>query len=325
MPKVSSPLIAAMIGDPAGIGPEVCVEAISNDALRNICDTFLIGDIEAVRLAASTCGIHLPVVPIEVPQQARNAQSLCVMDPGGMHRASYSMGQPSSAAGRAVVEWIRLGQSLGQAGTIDGLVLGPIDSTSLQLGGIVKDIDDLQPPDTYMLRLNGPLRVVPITEHIRVREIAATVKKSAILKLILQLDAQLKRWGMGSPRIAVAGLNPHAMYEEDVNEIAPAVAEAQALGVDASGPISPDSVFRLNLEGRYDAVVTMYHDQGQIAVKTTAFAGACTIYMGLPYVMLNVPHGSAFDIAGRGIAQCDSMLAGLRTAAALANGSAFLS
>jgi 4-hydroxythreonine-4-phosphate dehydrogenase len=199
-----------------------------------------------------------------------------------------------------------------------------VDSSSLKLGGIVKDIDDLQPPDTFMFRISGKLRAVPITEHIRIRDIPATVTQERVLHVIRMVDEKLRLWGLPRPHIAVAGLNPHAMFEEDREQVAPAIEAARALGIDASGPHSPDSVFRLAMEGRYDAVVTMYHDQGQIAVKTTAFEGACTIYMGLPYVMLNVPHGTAFDIAGKGKAQHYSVLAAIRTAAALAAGKGFL-
>lgn len=325
MSKTSNkPLIAAMIGDPAGIGPEVCVKALASAELDDLCDNVLIGEIGSVQRAVQVCGITREVRRVSAPEEARGQRFIAVLDPGDVVPADYAVGSPSAAAGRAVVNWIGLGQQLGQTGRIDGLVLAPVDSASLKLGGLVKDIDELQPPDTHMLRLNGTLRVVPITEHIRVRDIAATVKQATVFELIRRLDHHLRRWGMAAPRIAVAGLNPHAMFEEDREEIAPAVVQARAAGIDTSGPISPDAVFRLNLEGRYDAVVTMYHDQGQIAVKTAAFAGACTIYMGLPYVMINVPHGSAFDIAGQGKAQHDSLLAGLRTAAALASGSAFL-
>lgn len=318
------PVIAAMIGDPAGIGPEVCVKAVASGALDGLCHPLLIGELAAVQRAARVCGVTREVRAVSAPAQARGGTFIPVLDPGGLAANSYTVGQPSAAAGRAVVAWLRLGEQLGQAGAIDGLVLAPVDSESLSLGGLVKDIDELQPAGTYMLRLSGKLRVVPLTEHIRMRDIVATVKRTPVLQLITLLDQHLRRWGMAQPRIAVAGLNPHAMFEEDRDEIAPAVADACALGILARGPISPDTVFRQNLEGRHDAVVTMYHDQGQVAVKTSAFAGACTIYMGLPYVMLNVPHGSAFDIAGQGVAQHESLLAGLRTAAHLAAGTAFL-
>jgi 4-hydroxythreonine-4-phosphate dehydrogenase len=113
--------------------------------------------------------------------------------------------------------------------------------------------------------------------------------------------------------------------EEDHNEIKPAVAQAVSAGIDATGPIPPDSVFRMAGQGQFDVVVTMYHDQGQIAVKTAAFAGACTVYINLPYIQLSVPHGTAFDIAGRGVAQPLSMASAIRTAAMLAAGKGFLS
>lgn len=321
----SLPIVAAMIGDPAGIGPEVCVKAIASGELDGICHTVLIGELAAVRRAGEVSGITREVRAVASPADVKDQKFIGVIDPGDLHEGDYVVGQPSAAAGRAVVSWQHLAEKLGLEGAIDGLVLAPVDSKSLSLGGAVQNVDELQPAGTFMLRLSGKLCVVPITEHVRMRDVAATVKRETVLQLIRLLDKNLKRWGMPSPRIAVAGLNPHAMFEEERDEIAPAVDQACAEGIFATGPISPDAVFRQNLEGRYDAIVTMYHDQGQIAVKTAAFSGACTIYMGLPYVMLNVPHGSAFDIAGQGIAQHQSLLAGLRTAAALAAGAGFLS
>jgi 4-hydroxythreonine-4-phosphate dehydrogenase len=199
-----------------------------------------------------------------------------------------------------------------------------VDSQSLKLDGEVVDIDALQPRGTYMFRVSGGLRAVPLTEHIPLRAVPATVKKDAVLALIELVSVHLKRWGIAAPRIGVAALNPHAMFEEDLQEIKPAVDAARAAGLNVHGPISPDSVFRMALEGAYDTVVTMYHDQGQIAVKTAAFEGACTIYLGLPYVMLNVPHGTAFDIAPTYTAQSASMASAFATAAALAGGQGFL-
>ncbi len=318
------PTIAAMIGDPAGIGPEVCVKAVASRELAGVCKPILIGDSVAVERAIKVCGVTRKVTRIDSPDATVNEDSIGVLDPGGLQPGDYTVGKASAKSGKAVVDWIRLGESLGASGRIGGLVLAPVDSDSLKMGGGVKDIDDLQPAGTFMFRVSGALRVVPITEHIRMRDIPATVKTDRIVHVIRMLDENLKRWGLPKPRIAVAGLNPHAMFEEDREEVAPAVVEAKRLGIDASGPISPDSVFRMVLDRRYDAVVTMYHDQGQVAVKTAAFEGACTIYMGLPYVMVNVPHGSAFDIAGKGVAQHYSVLAAMKTAAALAAGRGFL-
>ncbi|MCC6194099.1 MAG: 4-hydroxythreonine-4-phosphate dehydrogenase PdxA [Burkholderiales bacterium] len=318
------PTIAAMIGDPAGIGPEVCVKAVASGELAGVCRPLFIGELAAVQRAARISGIGSPVVRIAHPKEAADTGAVNVLDPGNIAPGAYTVGAPSAAAGRAVVDWIRLGERLGGARDIDGLVLGPVDSSSLKLGGVVKDIDELQPPGTYMFRISGALRAVPISEHIRLRDVVATVTPARIVPVIRMVDEYLRKWGLPHPRIGVAGLNPHAMFEEDRDQVAPAVEAAKREGIDVAGPISPDSVFRLCLEGRYDAVVTMYHDQGQIAVKTTAFAGACTIYMGLPFVMLNVPHGTAFDIAGQGKAQHESILTAMKTAAALASGKGFL-
>lgn len=319
------PTIAAMIGDPAGIGPEVCVKAVASGELEDVCQLFLIGELAAVERSAKVCGILRPVTRISAPEEMpSDSRAIRVLDPGGLTPSDYSVGKPSAAAGRAVVEWIRMGERYGAERRIDGFVLGPVDSGSLKLSGLIRDIDDLQPPGTFMFRISGNLRAVPITEHIRIRDIPSTVTPERIVRVIRMLDENLRKWGLPKPRIAVAGLNPHAMFEEDREQVAPAVEQAKGLGIDAAGPISPDSVFRMAIEGRCDAVVTMYHDQGQIAVKTTAFEGACTIYMGLPFVMLNVPHGTAFDIAGQGKAQHYSMLAAMKTAAALAAGRGFL-
>src|SRR5262249_48695371 len=144
-----------------------------------------------------------------------------------------------------------------------------------------------------------------------------------VLKAIEAMHRALGKWGIASPLIGVAGLNPHAMFEEDTAEIAPAVQAATERQIRAEGPVSPDAIFRRGLEGKYDAIVGRYHDQGQIAVKTAAFDGACTIFIGLPYVRIGVPHGTAHDIAGKGVAQHETMLAAMRTAAALASGRGF--
>jgi len=172
--------------------------------------------------------------------------------------------------------------------------------------------------------MSGPLRVVPIAEHLPIRKVAESVTVERIAHVARLTRDHLVRWGMAAPRLAVAALNPHGMFEEDRDVIAPAVAALRDEGLNITGPVSPDAVFRQCVEGRYDAVISMYHDQGQIALKTAAFAGACTVYLGLPYVQMSVPHGTAFDIAGQGIAQPDSMIAAMITALSLAGGVAFL-
>lgn len=315
------PVIAAMIGDPAGVGPEVAVKALASGGLDGLCRPFLIGDIGVVRRAAAACGVTMAVEHLASPGDAAAGEGrIRVLDPGGFEVSACPFGRASARSGAAVLEWIRVGSELGAGGAIQGLVMGPVDSESLKLTGRVPDIDMLQPDGTFMLRMTGTLRIVPLSEHVRLHEAIDLVTPERVLRVVRMVHDNLTRWGLPAPRIAVAGMHPHAMFPEDRERIAPAVESARALGIDARGPIGPDTVFRQALDGHYDAIVTMYHDQGQIVVKTVGFEGACTVYLGLPYVMLNVPHGSAFDIAGRGVAQHLSMLAAMKTAAGLAAG-----
>ncbi len=315
------PVIAVMIGDPAGVGPEVAVRALASGALEGLCDPLLVGDTGVVRRAAQVCGVDLPVERIDAPDApASPTRAIRVLDPGGFDVSSCPFGAASAASGEAVLDWIRIGSELGAAGQVQGLVMGPVDSESLKLTGRVPDIDMLQPEGTFMLRMTGVLRIVPLSEHVRITEAIELVTPERVLHVVRMVHDNLTRWGLPKPRIAVAGMHPHAMFPEDRERIAPAIEKARALGMDARGPIGPDTVFRMALDGHYDAIVTMYHDQGQIIIKTVGFEGACTVYLGLPYVMLNVPHGSAFDIAGRGVAQHLSMLSAIRTAADLAAG-----
>lgn len=321
----AAPVIAAMIGDPAGIGPEVAVKTIASGELDGLCQPLLIGNIASIRAAAKRASLDLKFAVVDtVDDIALVPGTTFVLDPGDLDAASYRIGEPSARAGEAVMNWIGLADRLAGEGRLDGWIMGPIDSTSLKLAGVDNSIDGLQPLGTFMFRMSGQLRVVPLTEHIRLRDVTSTVTQKSVSDLIRLLDRTLRRWGVTIPRIGVAGLNPHAMFEEDLHEIAPAVQAARAEGIDVEGPVSPDSIFRHGLNGRYDAIVSMYHDQGQIALKSAAFEGACTIYLGVPYVRLTVPHGTAMDIAGQNIAQHFSMLSAFRTSAALSAGRGFL-
>lgn len=320
-----TPVIAAVIGDPAGIGPEVCVKAAADAALEGLCLPVLIGDAEVVRQAARFSGVSCPVVSVAQADPAHLAPGrISVLDPGGFDASALRMATVSAACGHAVFAGMRLGAELGRQGQIQGLVWGPVHSDSMKATGLIGDIDDLQPKDTFMLRMSGNLRVVPLSEHVPLTRAIELVQPDTVLALVRLVHATLRSWGWAVPRIAVAGLHPHAMFDDDHTRIGPAVAVARAEGITVDGPIAPDSVFRQTIEGRYDVVVTLFHDQGQIAIKTVGFAGACTVYIGLPYVLLNVPHGTAFDIAGKGVAQHRSMLAAFQTAARLAAGRGLL-
>ncbi len=314
------PVIGMMIGDPAGVGPEVCVRAAAAPELMGLCRTVLIGDLRVVRRAADICGLDLRFEGVSDPSQHLPAGTVGVIDPGGFELERCQFGQASVDSGHAVLQWMARAEELGRAGRLQGLVMGPVETASLKATGKVKDIDELQPSGTFMLRMSGKLRVVPLTEHVPLVDAIAMATPERILQVIEMAYAALRSWGFASPRIAVAGINPHAMFEQDHERVGPAVRKARAQGIDVQGPLVPDAVFRQCMQGQWDVVVTMFHDQGQIPIKTVGFEGACTVYIGLPFVMLNVPHGTAYDIAGRGIAQHVSMVSAVRTAALLATG-----
>ena len=320
MSRSQLPVVGVMIGDPAGIGPEVCVRAAASPELRSQCRLVLIGDRAILERAADICWLSLNLVSVTDPQDALDGDAVGVLDPGTFEAASNRFGVASAQAGEAVLEWLQLGERLGREGKLQGFVLGPMETASMKATGKVHDMDDLQPAETFMLRMSGSLRVVPLSEHVPLSKAIELVTPERVEHVVRLVDRTLKSWGFKQPRIAVAGINPHAMFPEDQAKIAPAVAAACADGMDVQGPLVPDTVFRHTLEGRHDVVVTMFHDQGQIPIKTGAFEGACTVYIGLPFVMLNVPHGTAYDIAGRGVAQHQSMLSAIRTAASLAAG-----
>ncbi len=320
-----SPIVATVIGDPCGVGPEVVLKALATGQPQKQSRPLLIGSLAALEKTRAACGIDIALRAVADSADARHqAGVIDVLDDFPLEPSAIEFGRASAACGEAVLHWLATAERLGRAGVVQASIMAPIDSTAIRLTGKLKELDDLQPAGTYLLRVSGALRVVPIAEHVLMRDVPATVTQANVLALLRLLDDTLKRYGLAQPRIAVAGLNPHAMGPEDREQIAPAVEQARAEGIVASGPISPDAVFRQCIEGRHDAVVSMYHDQGQIAVKTAVFEGACSIYIGLPYVHLSIPHGSAYDIAGKGIAQHKSMLSAMLTAAALAAGRGFL-
>lgn len=317
--RLNEARVAVTIGDPCGVGPEVIVKALGEAAAPR--RVLLVGCAEAVRQAIRCTGSALAVRTVPTAQQARFEPGvLDVLDPGSLAPTDYRLGEPCAAVGRAVVQWWDIAVGLADAGFADAVVKGPVSKEVIQLG-----LEHLPPePPTYLLLVTGtPLRVAHLTDHVPLSEALARVTTANVLALIRLVDRSLRDWGIAAPRIGVAGLNPHAQGREDQAEIAPAVQAAQQQGILAQGPVSPDAIFRQGTEGQYDCIVAHYHDQGHIAVKTWKFDGNCALNLGSPFLRLSVPHGPAFDIAGRGTADSRSMLEALRTAAALGAGRGF--
>ena len=288
--------------------------------MQQLAHVVLVGSRTTIDKAARIGGVALELRDVASFGAARESDEIAVLDAGDLARDGYVIGAPSAAGGRATYGWIQRTIAAAEAGEVDGLIVAPIDRGSWRLAGITGVTDEMHPPGTYLLRMTGNLRTIPIGEHVAMRDVPAMVTEANVAHVIALIGEQMRRWGFARPRIAVAGLNPHAAGPEDAEQIAPAVAAARARGFDVSGPLSPDTVFRAGVQGRYDVIVTMYHDQGQIAVKTFGLEDACTVFVGLPYVRVGIPHGSAFDLAGTGRAQHGTAHTALRTAAQLAGG-----
>ncbi|WP_290896577.1 4-hydroxythreonine-4-phosphate dehydrogenase PdxA [Hoeflea sp.] len=314
-----------MIGDPAGIGPEVAVKALAGGAVHEVSIPVLLGSAAAVERALEFTGVAARIrVMRSFEKPSDDPAIIDVLDTGALPDGVLPLGEDTEAAGHATAQWLDELDALARDGSFAATIMGPISTGSLKLAGKLHKVVSPTPGESYLVLLTGPLRVTHLTDHMSLRQVIDVISVDLVATAISQLDAAMKGWGIARPRIAVAGLNPHAMGDEDREAIAPGVAIAQGAGIDVEGPIAPDSVFRQCIEGRYDMVLAMFHDQGHIAVKTWGFSGNCVIMMGPPYLHMSVAHGTAYDIVGTGKADSSMMLSAMRTCGQLASGQGFV-
>jgi 4-hydroxythreonine-4-phosphate dehydrogenase len=302
-------------GDPAGIGPEVTIKALAQPDVRAQAPAIAVaGDPDHLRRTAERLGLP-------APERVEPAGDASRVQPG---RLSTEGGAAGVAAIRRAVELI-------QAGVYDALVTAPINKEAIRLAGFgwpghTEMLADLTAAgDVRMLLVTDRLKVVHVTTHRSLRSAIDAATADRILRTIELGHEGARRLGYERPRIAVAGLNPHAgesglFGDEEIHEIEPAVAAAREAGMDVSGPWPPDTLFWRASRGEFDLVVAMYHDQGHIPVKLAGFDEGVNVTLGLPFARTSVDHGTAFDIAGRGIARWQSMAAAIRVASLLARG-----
>ncbi len=329
---MKTPPLALSLGDPAGIGPEIIVKAWS--ALRDRGPQFVVvGDADALESAP---GSHARVARIASFADAEKtfADSLPVLHlPVG---EAVVAGQPSPGAAAAVVRWIETATGLALSGEASGLVTGPIAKAVLYKGGFAfaghtEFLGALAPAQTdgaargpVMMLAAGGLKVALVTIHEPLGKVPGLLTLDRVFNAGLVIAQALEQdFAIAAPRLAVAGLNPHAgeggaLGSEEQRVIAPAVAALRQVGVDARGPASADSLFHPEARARYDAVLCMYHDQALIPVKMLDFWGAVNVTLGLPLVRTSPDHGVGFDIAGRGLARPDSLIAAVVMAADIA-------
>ncbi len=309
------PVIGIFMGDPAGIGPEVIAKSLATGEVHPLCVPVVIGSAYAMELAVKVIEAPLTVGTVASAAGAgRNPGRIDVLDPGNLKPEEIVTGQASAACGKATWEWRQLADRLLEAGEVQGVVSAPVNTDALRLAGLYKSYPGVA--DSRTLNINGPLRIVRFTDHVPARRVPDEVKKDELIKALEEMHQAFLRWGFTGLRIAVAGLNPHAMGEEEEREIAPAVQEAQRRGINAVGPLAPDTVFRRCADGEFDVVLAMTHDQANIAQKTRKLEGTVSIAdPSDPRIQINVSHGTAYDIAGKGIAHHESILAAIKLAA----------
>lgn len=324
-------LIAITQGDACGIGPETIARAV---AARATGPAVVVGDVAVLRRAVQQCGLLLPVARLDAPGDALRAPPGCVAvwQPPGLPPglAGLPMGQVHALAGRAAAVCIEAAAALALRGQAAAIVTAPIHKEALSAAGVnfPGHTEMLQAAaggvPVRMMLANDELRVVLVTIHVALRRAIDALDVDAVLHTLRIAHRSAAAWGQTVPRIAVAGLNPHAgegglFGDEEIRFIAPAVAAARAEGIDAHGPFAPDTVFMRARHapghpGEFDLVVAMTHDHGLIPVKYLGVEQGVNVTLGLPFVRTSPDHGTAFDIAGSGRADASSLLAAIRMA-----------
>jgi 4-phospho-D-threonate 3-dehydrogenase / 4-phospho-D-erythronate 3-dehydrogenase len=337
------PIIGISMGDPAGIGPEICAKTLALEEIYTIGRPIVVGDAGVLSDAVRFCRLKLAVESRQQVSEARFAHgTIDVFDLKNLPLEHLRHKQVTAEQGRASFEYVAKVIELAMTGQIDATVTGPINKAAINAGGfhyaghteIYADLT--QTRDYSMMLAEGDFRVAHVSTHVSLRQACERVKKERVLTVIRLAHEALQQLGIASPRIAVAGLNPHCgegglFGEEDDREIAPAVAAARVAGIAAEGPMPADTVFSKMRGGMFDLVVVMYHDQGHIPTKLMGFLyddktgtwgqmAGVNVTLGLPIIRVSVDHGTAFGKAGEGRANPQSMIQAIKMAARLAVG-----
>ncbi len=338
---MTPPVLGVTMGDPAGVGPEIAARALVDPEVRRQARALVIGDARVVTAAARVAGVDAVVRAVAEVAGARFAPgTIDVLDLANADPAAFAVGRVSALCGRAAYQYVERAVRLAQAREIAGIVTGPINKEALAAAGVphsghTEILAELTGTTAYAMLLVGrELRVIHVTTHVALRRVPDLVTRERVLRTIRLGDRAMRELGRPAPRLAVCGLNPHAgegglFGDEERRAIAPAIADARAEGIDATGPYPADTVMSRAAGGEFDCVVAMYHDQGHAPVKAlgfrydegrkawTALSGV-NVTVGLPILRVSVDHGTAFDRAGQGTANPESMVEAILVAAKLA-------
>jgi 4-hydroxythreonine-4-phosphate dehydrogenase len=328
MTNLEPPRIAITMGDPAGVGPEVALKALSDPAITQAARCLIVGDARVLQRTAQHIGLRMPDTVVTDIESLPSETHAAILDLQRIAPSQFQPGQLSALCGLAAIEYIRAATLLCLHGQADAMATAPVNKEAIALNGIpftghTEYIAQLcGVTESRMLLVNDRLRVVHVTTHCSLRD-ACAVDRDRVLETILAGHAAAIAMGFPDPRIAVCGLNPHAgehglFGQEDETAILPAVQEAKKEGIRCDGPLPADTLFYRAVRGDYDLVVAMYHDQGHIPMKLIDFERTVNVSLGLPIIRTSVDHGTAFDIVGRNQADPSSLKAAIRLAATMA-------
>jgi 4-hydroxythreonine-4-phosphate dehydrogenase len=328
---MTRPLIALTVGDPAGVGPEIAAKALADPDTAALQRALVIGDRGVLEQVVAGCRLPLRVRPVAEPEDVKG-------DPGTVELLDLAnvatpvdFGHVDGAYGRAAVDYIEAATKLAREGRVDGIVTGPINKEAIRAAGsrfpghteMLADLLGVAERDVITMFVVERLRIFFLTRHHPLRKAIELLDEDLVYRGALRVHALMRDLGYDRPRLALAALNPHAgenrlLGDEEADILIPALERARAEGVEIAGPIPADSVFWQGRQGGHDAVLSLYHDQGHVAAKTVSFFGTVSCTLGLPVIRTAAEHGTAFDIAGRWIADPGGQVACMRVAAELA-------
>ena len=326
----SGPVIGVTMGDPSGIGPEIILKSFGNEQIMN-SRIIVIGDYNIMQSAYDMLDIKsFRLAPVKNTAEITfNPEILNILNPDLINSGKLQPGKVNAESGSAAFECLRKAIDLAKNKEIDAIATAPLNKEALHLAGhkyaghteILADLTRTR--DYAMLLYDKKLSVIHVSTHISILEAITGLKKERIEKVIGLAEYSMKRLLGKSPRIAVAGLNPHSgenglFGDEEIRKIIPAIKAMQAKGLNVEGPVPPDTVFLKAVNGMYDVVVAMYHDQGHIPLKLLGFSTGVNITVGLPFIRTSVDHGTAFEIAWQGKASEESMVEAIKLAIKLA-------
>lgn len=312
------PILGITLGEATGIGPELIAKLIFNDRLSRYCRPVIIGDARVLELGKKIAGVDFPVTVVEDVSAIDWDGPISILDQKNFDPTNLEMGKINVDSGRVTGDTLVAALHLLEDGAIQGMVFAPLNKQAFILGGyeyedehaLFREFFKWDKPAGIMNVLDN-LWTFRVTCHIPLSEVATSLNRDNVLSSIRLADGTLRLAGYERPRIGVAALNPHSgegglCGREEVDIIRPAIEAARAEGAEALGPFSADTIFLSAFDGAFDAVVTMYHDQGQIATKLKGFDIGVTVAAGLPYPITTPEHGTAFNIAGKGIAKTEA-------------------